>query len=126
MPVFAIANAGILLSAHPGEPVAGRISMSIALALLFGKVFGILLFSWLGIKFKITGLPEGTRWIHMVGLGLLGGIGFTMSMFISNLAFNDPGLLNQAKIGILVGSLISGLVGYILLKKTLKPLPEES
>jgi len=125
MPIFALANAGVLLSAASGEPVIGRISVSIALALVVGKVIGILLLSWIGVKLKITDLPEGTTWVHMLGLALLGGIGFTMSMFISSLAFQDATLLNQAKIGILIGSLVAGLGGYLILKKTLKHLPEE-
>ncbi len=125
MPVFALANAGILLSAPPGEPVIGRISLNIAIALVAGKVLGILLFSWLGIKLKLTELPQGTRWVHMLGLGLLGGIGFTMSMFISSLAYQDITMLNHAKIGILIGSLAAGVGGYLILNKTLKPLSSE-
>lgn len=125
MPVFALANAGVLLSSVSGEAVVGRLSISIALALVAGKVTGILLFSWLGIKLKITELPEGTRWIHIVGLGMLGGIGFTMSMFISSLAYQDAVLLNHAKIGILIGSLVAGVTGYLILRRTLKPLPDE-
>lgn len=125
MPVFALANAGILLSAPPGENVIGHISINIALALMLGKVVGVLMFSWLGIKLKLTELPAGTRWIHIVGLGMLGGIGFTMSMFISSLAFQDAVMLNHAKIGILVGSLLSGVAGYLILRRTLEPQPEE-
>lgn len=120
MPVFALANAGIILSAQAGEAVFGALSLNISLALLFGKVLGITLFSWLGVKLNITELPEGTRWKHMVGLGLLGGIGFTMSMFIAGLAYHDDGLLNHAKIGILCGSLLAGLAGYLILRATLK------
>ena len=121
MPVFAIANAGVLLSAAPGESVIGPLSINLALALILGKVLGIIIFAWFGIRLKITALPPGTRWIHMVGLGLLGGIGFTMSMFISSLAYKDAGLLNHAKIGILIGSLVAGVLGYFVLKYTLKP-----
>jgi Na+:H+ antiporter, NhaA family len=125
MPVFALANAGVLLSVPAGEAVIGRLSLNISLALVAGKVIGILLFSWLGVKLKFTDLPPGTRWVHMIGLGLLGGIGFTMSMFIASLAYQDAGLLNHAKIGILIGSLVAGVGGYLILKKTLKPSPEE-
>ncbi len=125
MPVFALANAGVLLSAPAGESVIGPLSYNIAIALIAGKVLGILIFAWIGVKLKITDLPQGTNWIQMAGLGFLGGIGFTMSMFISSLAFQDAGLLNHAKIGILVGSLVAGISGYILLKSTLKPLVEE-
>ncbi|KPL12541.1 MAG: hypothetical protein AMS26_17220 [Bacteroides sp. SM23_62] len=121
MPVFALANAGVLLSAAAGEPVIGTLSVNIAIALVLGKVLGILVFAWIGIKLKITDLPAGTNWKHMAGLGLLGGIGFTMSMFISSLAYQDAGLLNHAKIGILIGSLVAGVLGYLILRYTLKP-----
>jgi NhaA family Na+:H+ antiporter len=125
MPVFALANAGILLSAPMGEPVIGRLSISIAVALVAGKVIGILLLSWLGVKLRFTELPGGTKWIHMVGLGMLGGIGFTMSIFISSLAYTDPVMLNHAKIGILIASLLTGAGGYLILRSTLKVQPEE-
>ena len=125
MPVFALANAGVLLSSPPGEPVIGQVSVNLALALVAGKVLGILAFSWLGIKLRLTELPGGTRWVHLIGLGFLGGIGFTMSMFISSLAYNDAGMLNHAKIGILIGSLVAGACGYLLLKYTLKPSVDE-
>jgi NhaA family Na+:H+ antiporter len=121
MPVFALANAGVLLSSPPGVPVIGLVSVNIALALVAGKVLGILIFAWLGIKLRLTELPEGTRWVHLIGLGFLGGIGFTMSMFISSLAYQDAIILNQAKIGILIGSLVAGVSGYFLLRHTLKP-----
>ncbi len=125
MPVFALANAGVLLTAPLGEPVIGKISINIAIALVAGKVIGIMLLTWIGVKLKFTELPKGTRWVHFIGLGFLGGIGFTMSMFISSLAFQDATLLNHAKIGILIGSLIAGVGGYLILRKTLKPLPED-
>ncbi len=121
MPVFALANAGVLISAAAGEPVINSLSINVALALIVGKICGIIAFTWLGIKLKITELPEGTRWVHMLGLGFLGGIGFTMSMFIANLAYQDEGMLNHAKIGILIGSLLAGVCGYLILRATLKP-----
>jgi NhaA family Na+:H+ antiporter len=124
MPVFALANAGVLLSSEPGVPVVGSLSVNIALALIVGKVLGIVIFSWLGVRLKLTELPAGTRWVNMVGLGFLGGIGFTMSMFIASLAYQDAGFLNHAKVGILIGSLIAGACGYFLLRTTLKPVDE--
>ncbi len=126
MPVFALANAGVLLSAPGGESVIGPLSYNLAIALVAGKVLGILIFAWIGVKLKITDLPPGTNWTQMAGLGFLGGIGFTMSMFISSLAFQDAGLLNHAKIGILVGSLIAGISGYLLLRSNLTPEMEEA
>jgi NhaA family Na+:H+ antiporter len=126
MPVFALANAGVLLSAVSGEPVLGPLSYNIALSLLLGKVLGILAFAWLGIRLKWAVFPEGAGWKQMVGLGFLGGIGFTMSMFIGSLAYQDAGLLNHAKIGILMGSLVAGILGYLILKYTLKPSTENN
>ncbi|MCK4853107.1 MAG: Na+/H+ antiporter NhaA [Bacteroidales bacterium] len=125
MPVFALANAGVLLSAPAGGSVIGPLSYNIALALIVGKVLGIMIFAWIGVKLKITALPPGTKWMHLIGLGFLGGIGFTMSMFISSLAFQDAGLLNHAKVGILAGSLLAGITGYLILKSTLKPVVEK-
>jgi NhaA family Na+:H+ antiporter len=125
MPVFALANAGVLLSAAPGGSAVGPLSVNIAVALVLGKVLGILAFAWLGTRLKLTVLPEGTRWVQMLGLGFLGGIGFTMSMFISSLAYQDAGLLNHAKIGILLGSLAAGIIGYLTLRVTLKPLEQD-
>jgi len=125
MPVFALANAGVLLTAVSGEPVIGPLSINIAMALVLGKVLGIIIFAWIGLRLNLTELPAGTKWIHLVGLGFLGGIGFTMSMFISSLAYQDMGLLNHAKIGILLGSLVAGILGYMILKYTLKPQFED-
>jgi NhaA family Na+:H+ antiporter len=125
MPVFALANAGVLLTAAPGGSVIGAVSVNIALSLFIGKVLGIVFFTWIGIRLNLTELPAGTRWVHMLGLGLLGGIGFTMSMFITSLAYQDAVLLNHAKIGILIGSLVAGTGGYLLLRGTLKPGNEQ-
>ncbi len=120
LPVFALANAGILLSAPAGESLVGKLSLNLAIALMTGKVIGILIFTWLGVRLKITDLPDGAGWGQMLGLGFLGGIGFTMSMFISSLAYGDPLMLNHAKIGILIGSLAAGVAGYLILHRTLK------
>jgi NhaA family Na+:H+ antiporter len=125
MPVFALANAGVPLHAPAGEHVIGQLSLNLALALVAGKVIGILVFSWIGVRLKFTELPEGTSWVNMAGLGFLGGIGFTMSIFISSLAYGDAAILNLAKIGIIIGSLVAGISGYLILRKTLKPLPEK-
>lgn len=125
MPVFALANAGVILTAAGGESVMGPLSINIAMALILGKVLGIIMFAWIGHRLNLTELPAGTKWIHLVGLGFLGGIGFTMSMFISSLAYKDVGLLNHAKIGILLGSLVAGILGYMILNYTLKPQFED-
>jgi len=121
MPIFAFMNAGIdLSSSFSGQSGLPWLSVQIALALIFGNFIGISVMVWLGRKFKIAGLPEGTNYKQFVSLSFLGGFGFTMSIFIATLAFDDQILLEQAKIGIIAGSLISGIVGYVLLKTVLK------
>lgn len=129
LPLFALANAGVTILAQDagknGESaVFTSLSLIVALSLIFGKAIGISLFSWLAVKFKIATKPKNVPWMAFIGLGLLGGIGFTMSLFIANLAFQDSALLDQAKIGIFFGSIVSGLAGYFLLRHSLK-LPEQ-
>jgi NhaA family Na+:H+ antiporter len=125
MPLFALANAGIKIGGS-GEVFSQPLFVNIAVALLFGKVIGIFLFSWLAVKLRIADLPLRTGWVQMAGLGLLGGIGFTMALFIANLALDAPALLAQAKLGILIGSFVAGTTGYLLLHFTLRePLEEE-
>lgn len=125
MPLFALANAGIKIGGS-GEVFSQPLFVNIAVALHFGKVIGIVLFSWLAVKLRIADLPLRTGWVQMVGLGLLGGIGFTMALFIANLALDMPALLAQSKLGILIGSFVAGTSGYLLLHYTLRaPLEEE-
>ncbi len=126
MPLFALVNAGIILQSRISTQEIGNLTLDVLLALVLGKFLGILVFSWLGVKLKWMELPEGIRWVHMVGLGFLGGIGFTMSMFIATLAYPDPELLNAAKVGILIGSALAGICGYLILKLTLKPASGET
>lgn len=120
MPLFALTNAGVVFHASGISDVFGELSGTIELSLIIGKVIGISLFTWISVKIGIGVLPPNIRWIHIIGLGFLGGMGFTMSLFISNLAFSGPMLLDPAKIGILMGSLIAGILGYIVLNATLK------
>jgi NhaA family Na+:H+ antiporter len=119
MPLFALTNAGVVFKASGIDDIFRNLSGTIELSLILGKVVGIFLFTWLSVKLGIGVLPPKIRWVHILGLGFLGGMGFTMSLFISNLAFTGPLLLNPAKIGILTGSLIAGILGYILLNITL-------
>jgi Na+:H+ antiporter, NhaA family len=113
MPLFALANAGVVVNvASVGHPVA----LAVAAGLLLGKVVGIVLFSWLAVKLKLAMLPGGVTWRHIVAGGFLGGIGFTMSLFVSALAFvNSPELLADAKTGVLLGSALSAIAGAVLL-----------
>lgn len=124
MPIFALTNAGVTFK---GGDVGfiNPLSMDIELSLILGKVSGIFLFTWLSVKTGIAELPANVKWVHILGLGFLGGMGFTMSLFISNLAFGAEALLNPAKIGILVGSFIAGVTGYIVLRSSLKISKEE-
>ena len=124
VPLFAFANAGIfLLDINPATVVTG-ISLAILLSLVVGKFAGILLFSWASVKLGIAPMPERANWCMMSAISLLGGIGFTVSLFIASLTFDTAtaqgaAMLNDAKLGIVAGSLIAGLGGYILLKLTL-------
>ncbi|WP_372745499.1 Na+/H+ antiporter NhaA [Lutibacter sp.] len=120
MPIFAFANAGVVLSVSGLEGVS-HISVNIALALVLGNTIGISLLSLLAIKLKLADLPEGVNYKQLIGVSLLGGLGFTMSLFIANLAYENEQLITASKMGIIIGSLIAGLLGYIILKISLKP-----
>jgi NhaA family Na+:H+ antiporter len=117
LPLFAFANAGVALSGDAGAMLANRVTLGIAVALPFGKALGISLFCWLAVRLKLGALPEGARWRQLRGAAWLGGIGFTMSLFIAGLAFTDGAQLGQAKIGILSGSLLAGVIGWRLLRR---------
>jgi NhaA family Na+:H+ antiporter len=118
MPLFALANAGVVLDAQALRAELHPVSLGIVLGLLVGKPLGITLFAWLAVRLKLAVLPADLVWRHIVGVGLLGGIGFTMSLFIAQLAF--PALegewLSLAKVGILTGSLLAGLGGWLVLR----------
>ncbi len=116
MPVFALANAGVPLQEDFFESLVNEVSLGIIAGLFIGKQVGIFIFSWLAVKLNIASLPSKVNWKHIYGAGILAGIGFTMSLFITNLAFSSEDLTNIAKVGILAASLISGVTGYILLR----------
>lgn len=120
MPLFALANAGVVLGGDIGATLTSPVTLGVILGLFLGKQVGILAASWLSVRAGLAALPEGVAWRQLWGVGLLAGIGFTMSLFIAGLAFADPGMLDQAKIGILAASLISGLVGGLVLVRTSK------
>lgn len=128
IPLFAFANAGIfLLDVDPVSVIEG-ISLAIIVGLVFGKFIGIFLFSWLTVKLGLAPMPEHSDWKMLGAVSMLGGIGFTVSLFIANLSFDDMGpagvaLLNNAKIGIVVGSFLAGILGYAMLRHF---LPKES
>jgi len=115
IPVFAFANAGVNLSTD--TDINYTVILIIVISLFAGKSIGISLFTWLARKFKLTVMPKGMNGWQLAGIAFLAGVGFTMSIFISNLAFVDnPAVVNSAKIGIIAGSLISGLTGYLILR----------
>ncbi len=116
IPLFAFANAGVIFKASLFSDIGSPITIGIFTGLVLGKPIGIALFSLLATKLKLASLPAGVKWKHIIGAGFLGGIGFTMSIFIDNLAFiSDPNSIEIAKIGILFSSLIAGVIGYIML-----------
>jgi len=117
IPVFALANAGVTIAGMDFiAALTSSVSLGIILGLFIGKQIGIFIFSFAAVKFKLASLPYGVSWKNLYGAGILAGIGFTMSLFIAGLAFTNPELLDLAKIGILSGSLLSGIIGYVFLK----------
>jgi NhaA family Na+:H+ antiporter len=118
MPIFALANAGITIDLDSlGQT---QLISQIAIALVVGKVVGVTGFSWLAYKLKIATLPTGLGFREIFGVSFLGGVGFTMALFIAELAFRDHALLTTSKIGILVGTLVAGVTGYYILNYQLK------
>jgi NhaA family Na+:H+ antiporter len=116
LPLFALANAGLRISdQNIFSALSHPVALGITLGLFVGKPLGILAFSYLGVKAGIASLPEGVQWSHVFGVGLLGGIGFTMSLFISTLSFEALDLANYSKLGILIGSLLSAISGITYL-----------
>jgi NhaA family Na+:H+ antiporter len=115
MPLFALANAGVPINTGELGKLGNPLSLGIIFGLLLGKPIGITVFTWLSIKMKMAALPSNSRWIQVLGIGFLGGIGFTMSIFIADLAFGLGEFLDLGKIAILTGSLLSSLVGVIIL-----------
>lgn len=122
MPIFALANAGVALGGESGLNWTSRVIWGVALGLLIGKPLGITLFSWLAVRLGLAQLPQGINFVHIVGVGFLGGIGFTMALFIAGLAFRDDEL-NYAKLGILAGSALAGAIGFMMLRIWTKPQP---
>lgn len=115
MPIFALANTAITLSTNVFTQFNWFVCLGIFVGLLVGKVIGITASTFFAVKLGISKLPEGVKWKHVVGMGFLGGIGFTMSIFVSTLAFNDPLLIDLAKLVIIVTSAFAGVVGYLVL-----------
>lgn len=121
MPIFALANAGITFTAEMTNDLISNVSLGVFFGLLLGKFIGVTGSVMLMIKLKIASPPKGMNTLHLLGVGLLAGIGFTMSLFISALAFKEPEYAVQAKLGILAASTIAGTLGYFVIRKASDP-----
>jgi NhaA family Na+:H+ antiporter len=117
IPLFALANAGLTIGTiNMAQALTSPVALGVVVGLFIGKPLGIVLFSWLFTKMNLSSLPAGVTWPHIVGAGMLGGIGFTMSLFITSLSFGDPLTLDFAKVGVLIASFISGTAGIAFLQ----------
>lgn len=124
VPIFAFANAGIVFAGMEWSSLFSGVGLAVMLGLVIGKFAGIFTFSWLAIKSKLVNMPTGCNWKSFASVCMLGGIGFTVAMFIADLSYDSTTtigaeLLNDAKLGILAGSILSGIIGWIMLHRTL-------
>ena len=126
LPIFALANAGIELSRDViGDATTSAVTIGVVLGLIAGKTFGIFAMAWLAVRLGLAALPSGVTWRHIFGVGLVAGIGFTVAIFVSGLAFEEAELVDQAKIGILAASVAAGAGGYFYLRLLAKPPAED-
>jgi Na+:H+ antiporter, NhaA family len=125
LPLFALANTAIIIGANAQQIFSENYSLGIMFGLIIGKAIGIFSFCMIAIQFGICALPKELKPIHIAGAGFLGGIGFTMSVFITMLAFNDEAIINNAKLVIIFSSFIAGSIGFIILKLSLKKSPRK-
>jgi NhaA family Na+:H+ antiporter len=116
MPLFAFANAGVSLAGVTLDALLEPLPLGIALGLFVGKQAGVFLFSFAAVRLKLASLPQGVSWRQLYGVALLTGIGFTMSLFIGTLAFSDPAAGVPVRLGVLLGTLVSALTGYLWLR----------
>ncbi|MDH3539479.1 MAG: Na+/H+ antiporter NhaA [Acidimicrobiia bacterium] len=117
IPIFALANAGVVFAdISVGDAITSSVALGVSLGLVAGKIVGITFFTWIAIRLGLGVFPRGTGWADIVGLSALAGVGFTVSLFITELAFENPLFTDQAKIGIFLGSFVAGVIGYTLLR----------
>lgn len=126
LPIFALANTGIVLSSGWAQQLTTRNSLGIMFGLVIGKPLGVLLLSYMAVRLKICQLSTGVNWKHILGAAMLGGIGFTMSIFITLLAFNDGETIISSKFAVLISSFIAGLLGYLYLNAVTKQITNNS
>mgnify|MGYP000515673036 CR=1 FL=1 len=117
LPVFALANAGLQLSSGVGDALTHPVSLGIVAGLVIGKQLGIFAFAWLAVKLGVASLPAGVTWRQIHAVSILGGVGFTMSLFVAGLAFSEPHLLETARLGILLASLLAAVIGAVALER---------
>ncbi|WP_442902549.1 Na+/H+ antiporter NhaA [Frigidibacter sp. MR17.24] len=116
VPVFAFANAGVVLSGMSVSDLFAALPLGIAAGLFLGKQIGVFGVTWLMVKMGLARIPAGANWMQVWGVACLAGIGFTMSLFIGSLSFSDAALMNEVRLGVLLGSFLSAVVGYVLLR----------
>ena len=116
VPIFGFANAGVSLSGMTPSAMLDPVPLGVAAGLFFGKQIGVFGFAWIAIRLRLASLPAHATWLQLYGVAALCGIGFTMSLFIGLLAFADPHLQDEAKMGVLAGSLLSALVGWLIIR----------
>ena len=125
LPIFALANTAIFMSGDLTKIVTENYSLGVALGLVLGKPIGIFLLTFLTVKIGWCQLPNDMNWKSVLGVGFLGGIGFTMSIFITLLAFDSAAIINNTKLVIVFSSLLAGIIGFVFLKATLKATQED-
>ena len=119
VPLFALANAGVPLGGDAiGDALSSPVAAGVVAGLVLGKPLGITLAAWLAVRLRLARLPEGTTWAGVISVGTLAGIGFTVSILVAGLAFDDPGVINEAKLAILAASLVAAVAGIGLLVTT--------
>ena len=116
LPLFAFANAGVNLAGISLDALLQPLPLGIAAGLFVGKQIGVMGMTWLAVKSGIAKLPTGVNWMHVYGVACLTGVGFTMSLFIGSLAFNSPELMNDVRLGVMTGSILSGVLGFVVLR----------
>jgi NhaA family Na+:H+ antiporter len=116
MPVFALCNAGVIISGDIGSLMSSSITLGVFFGLLLGKIVGIIATVFILLKLRVAKLPDDMNKNHIIGIGFLGAIGFTMSLFVSELAFTDADFINKAKIGVISASVLASFTGFYVMK----------
>lgn len=125
MPLFALANAGMVINGNFFSTLINPVSLGVMGGLIVGKFVGVFSFTWLMVRFKVAELPDKANWMHVLGVSVLAGVGFTMSLFITGLAFSEEEVIDESKYGILVASVVCGVLGLFILKRAQKKAGQE-